>query len=169
MARPSLPLATVSFELQNSVSPIALGSPELAATACAGITPHTLYSFMLAEDLATGVVPGRLPSNLMHYVTKRCEHKIWYIQAWFLIYRIICSETRCVLSAPWLGKRVHACPSLCIKSHHLLSFSGLVNAPCPHRFWHWCAWMQKSQGTESPVLRHLDGPKIPFNGPYFSL
>lgn len=51
----------------------------------------------------------------------------------------------------------------------LLWFSGLVNAPCPHRFWHWCARMQKSQGTGSPVLHHLDGPKIPLNGPYFSL
>lgn len=97
-----------SFELQNSVSPIALGSPELAATGYTGITPHTPYSWMLVEGLATGVVPDSLPSNVMHYVTKGCEHKIWYVQAWFLVYRIICSETRCVLSVPMTGN-VGAC------------------------------------------------------------
>lgn len=47
VARPSLTLIMVSFDFQNSVSPKALGSPELAATGYTGIAPHTLYPFML--------------------------------------------------------------------------------------------------------------------------
>lgn len=39
------------------------------------------------------------------------------------VHRMICSDTRCVLSSPWLGTWACACPSLCVKSHrfHLVA------------------------------------------------